>query len=45
MRWMKELYDDPKMEVIIFEVEDIITTSDYGGAGVGGAIDGAGTID
>ena len=43
---MKELYEDMKMEVIIFEVEDIITTSDdYDGSGVGGAIDGGGTID
>ncbi len=52
---MKELFDDmktawaaPAMEVIIFdfEVENIIVTSDgFGGAGVGGAIDGGGSID
>ena len=41
---MKELYEDMKIEVIILAVEDIITTSDYGGAGVGGTIDGGGEI-
>ena len=42
---MKELYEDMKMEVIIFDVEDIITTSDdLGGAGVGGTIDDGGQI-
>ena len=43
---MKELYENMKMEVIIFEVEDIIVTSDdYGGAGVGGEIDSGSPID
>ena len=43
---MKELYEDAKMEVIIFEVEDIIVTSgDFGAAGVGGAIDRGSPID
>ena len=42
---MKELYDGLKMEIIIFEAEDVIATSDdYGGAGVGGAIDGGNSI-
>ena len=43
---MKELYDDLKMEVVAFEAEDIIVTSgDYGEAGVGGAIDGGSPIN
>ena len=43
---MKELYDDVKIEVVIFEVEEIITTSgDYGGAGIGGLIDSGSLID
>lgn len=42
---MKESYENMKIEVIIFEAKDIICTSDYGGAGVGGSIDGGGTID
>lgn len=25
---MKELYEQPKMEIVVFETEDIITTSD-----------------
>jgi hypothetical protein len=25
---MKEIYESPKMEVVVFETEDIITTSD-----------------
>lgn len=43
---MKELYDDVKMEVVVFEIENIIVTSDdYGGAGVGGEIDSGSLID
>ena len=43
---MKELYEDLKMEVVFFEVENIITTSDdFGAAGVGGAIDGGSLIN
>ena len=43
---MKELYEDLKMEVIIFEAEDIITTSDiYGKTRIGGLIDGGDYID
>ena len=42
---MKELYEDMKMEVVIFEVEDIITTSgDFGATGVGGVIDSGSQI-
>ena len=42
---MKELYEDLKMEVIIFEAEDIITTSRFGLASIGGTIDGCDEID
>ncbi len=43
---MKKLYDGLKMEVAILEVEDILIRSeDYGGAGVGGAIDSGSSID
>ena len=43
---MKELYEDIKIEVVVFDAEDIIVTSDdYGGAGVGGVIDSGSTID
>ena len=42
---MKELYDDLKMEVVIFEAEDIIVKSgDYGATGVGGTIDSGSSI-
>ena len=42
---MKELYDDVKIEVVIFEAEDIIVTSgDYGTAVVGGLIDSGSSI-
>ena len=33
------------MEVVIFEAEDIIVTSGYEKASVGGAMDGGGLID
>ena len=43
---MKKLYDGLKMEIVILEVEDIfITSDDYGGVGVGGAIDSGSSID
>ena len=42
---MKELYEDMKIEVIIFDAADIIATSDLGGEGAGGTIDGGGSID
>lgn len=42
---MKKLYDDVKMEVVIFEAEDIMVTSDnFGAAGIGGAIDSGSSI-
>ena len=42
---MKELYEDMKMEVVVFEVEDIIVTSgDFGAASVGGTIDSGSLI-
>ena len=42
---MKKLYVDPKMEVVIFKAEDIIATSgEYGGAVIGGPIDGGSPI-
>ena len=37
---MKELYESPKMEVVVFETEDIITTSDPNGP----ALDGNETV-
>lgn len=31
---MKEKYETPAMEVVVFETEDVITTSDIGDGGV-----------
>ena len=40
---MKEKYEEPIMEIIEFETEDVITTSGVGGAGQGGSEENIGS--